>query len=251
MISIDQLRSLADPLRSYRFLVILPQIKNEEVTDLVVDVPSIPFPTLEQIAVAEGSKEVYFPGHVSQSPLSIKFFAGIDGKVFKYHQEWRSLIIAESGKRNYPSTYKRDILIRLLNGRHHTAVELRARGCWPINPAPLSLAAESSDMVDYSIDFSVDDVALRVNEGALFPVDDPSNSGAGSILQRISEIGQRFEQGRRDAAQRTNEFVARAETVRRQIDNITSIPRRVSEESRSNSSNTWDRIRDLTRGPRI
>ena len=152
------------PLISCRYRIRnLPLIGNNDSSKLlshIVSADSLSFPSLESEPIYAGGSNTYFPNTTDIAGFTLSLILSNNGVdvITKYFQDWRNLIIPETGIRNYADVYKRDIIFDLVaKDDNDPKLSLKYLGVFPTNVSPLSLSSESSDVIRFEQEFSVDD----------------------------------------------------------------------------------------------
>jgi hypothetical protein len=188
-LTINDVRNLGDPQRSYKWEVIMPTIglitlvnnnsrKNSykltgkstingtldvdqprTASIFVEEVEGLPFSKIDSEAFYEGGSNTYFPGIKDIDRVTLFFYQNESSYIPAYLESWKSLVVQPNGLRNFPSEYKHDIVVRLLDGRNNVTVAFRLRGTFPTVTTPLDLNYETG-RVRFAQEFSIDSSEL-------------------------------------------------------------------------------------------
>lgn len=128
-------------------------------SDYVEEVQGLPFPNVEREPFYEGGRNTYFPGIEDVGSFTIVFYQDESDRIQNYMFKWKALIVNPDGTKNYPSTYKQSINVRLLDNANRTIFSYRLLGCFPTISSPYNLN-NTSDRIVWAQEFSVDRVEI-------------------------------------------------------------------------------------------
>ena len=123
----------------------------------VEEVQGMPFPNVDREDFYEGGRKTYFASIEEVGTVTLVLYQDESGRIPKYMMDWKHLIRNQDGTLNYPTNYKKPIVVHLLNGLNVKVGSWRLVGCFPTNTMPYTLN-NASDRVTWVQEFSVDRV---------------------------------------------------------------------------------------------
>lgn len=152
--TIEQIRTMDSPQRSYKWLVQMPLIGNVNVSGFVEEI-NVPWPSISAEPHYEAGSNTYFPGEYDIDSFDITFYTDQSGTLERYLARWRSYVVTSEGLRNLPVAYKKRIIATLLSTQNIPKLIIHLDGVWPTSKTPTALSQESS-RVRTTQTFSVD-----------------------------------------------------------------------------------------------
>jgi hypothetical protein len=158
-------RARSDPLLAFNWYCDLPAINGTQLSWEFIEEITLPFVEFDQVSNYQAGKMFHYAHHHSIGTLSMKFYEDSQGSTTKYLDEWRRAIISlDSGLYSLPSEYKKVISVTVLDVSKLTVMFLQYTGCWPLRGDPLALISGSSDRVNPSAEFSVDEMRIKIGK---------------------------------------------------------------------------------------
>lgn len=163
--NIDVIRSRIEPARKYKWmLVILDRQRKITIPPEYIESVDFSYPDIPQEAVHIMATKRYFPDFSEQQQVSISFY---EDTLFSTQIElarWRQLIIHEDGTYGYPSEYKKDMQIHLLDPQDIRRAVVTCIGVFPSNASSLALDYTGSERIVITQQFSVDRLFIGIPE---------------------------------------------------------------------------------------
>lgn len=163
MLRLDQLRSLADPLRQYAYALEIPNVPgggDGETLSLRCTSTSLPGFGSEVTEVNLGGQKAQFAGRITfAGTFSVDIIEANNAEVFKTLDAWHQLQWnQEEGTQELSTTYKTDGYIKLLDTSNTEVLARRVEGMFIANLPDTPLDASSSEPIRMSIEFAYDRV---------------------------------------------------------------------------------------------
>jgi hypothetical protein len=162
MISIEDLRSLGDPLKVFNFevLAVMPGAIGAGFDDLRlrVSATSIPGVGVEPIVVSSGGHEVVYPGRIRYShSWRVEIQEYENPILLNALIDWHQLVWNRTnGVQAAPTDYKTDIVIQLQNSGKSTVRSWTLIGAWPQEIGDVGLDYRTSADVKIPLTFAYD-----------------------------------------------------------------------------------------------
>jgi hypothetical protein len=160
--------------------------------DWTIDLPdSFPSEYVEEVqapmadfevgaGIFRGGQRMYYADVQDISSLSLTFYGDNESKSLQYLQAWKDKV-GVNGVINYPSQYKRNIVVKLTDMKGTVHAQFAYYGCWPSKIPTVGLISSNSGRTILPVDFAVDGVIVT------FPA--ASGGLAGSLgLGRITDF---------------------------------------------------------------
>lgn len=103
-----------------------------------------------------------YAGAYDVGGASIKLYTDVSGISFNYPNAWLRSIRRNDGQWGLPASYKKDIIIFVLDSTRQVVVDIRLVGCFPNTWQSYNFEASASSPLFTSLDLSVDDFYINV-----------------------------------------------------------------------------------------
>ena len=141
---------------------------------------TLPFPQMEAESYFVGGNRVHFAKYVDVSGANMKLYVDQNDYALAWYNSWFNSTRDSMGNFNYPSRYKQDFEIDLLDATQSLICTFYVMGCFPKSASAFDLQSSNSGRLTLSIDISVDSVQLGI----------PDNKSAGtkSIMNQVTSM---------------------------------------------------------------
>jgi hypothetical protein len=164
MINIDELRNLSEPLKSYNFEVIIPNIPgggnlSGNDTRLYVNAAMLPGIGSQPITVEAGGHEVLYAGKAQYNHMwqvELREYENLN--VITMLQNWHGLQWDRpTGAQSPSADYKADsIYVSMLDSQRNPMKQFRMIGAWIAQIADLQLAYQQNQQIAFPLTFAYD-----------------------------------------------------------------------------------------------
>ena len=159
------IKERADPLMAWEWRLkdshfLLPN-GNRGVPASYIETIDLPFNNINvEDGLFGGGSYTYFPGFHDVSAFSVTFYEDNKAATLKFIKEWKALIKDfNTGFYNPPSKFKLQKLpVVLMDSKGNTILEVELQGIWPAETGNLSLDTASTNRVQITQTFSIDDI---------------------------------------------------------------------------------------------
>ena len=152
------IRSNYDVQRIYNWQFIITSPLSITLDTFLIESVSCPFTGTEAEPFHVGGGSLFLPSFFSTPSLTLEMVETNKGEVLRFLESWKELVVSKKGVFGYPSDFKvqASLLLLDLNKDEHTTIKLE--GLWPANTPPIRFTYQESDKVTITQDFSVDRV---------------------------------------------------------------------------------------------
>lgn len=110
------------------------------------------------VRIQKGPKSLFVPGTLSINTVTMEFIVPFPNLVQGYFDQWKKLIVDDSGYYSEQSWYKKTIYVRTYTTQGITSGTIKMIGAFPKNYYEYQLSYKAEDVVRYSIVFCIDDI---------------------------------------------------------------------------------------------
>jgi hypothetical protein len=183
-----------DAVQDWCWYCIMPRIGGKDLPWYYVTGANTPFRKFHVETLKRNGREAHYPeSYAMSSSLQLKFFVDSSSKSSQYLKAWQAEILgdanpalaANQGVWGYPAKYKKTITIAVLSVDRKELLVFKYFGCFVSDPQALDLGAGSSNPMELTVEFQIEDVDLTVKNG-LGIIDNLKEQAKGLAMDFIS-----------------------------------------------------------------
>ncbi len=197
--TLSDMKARSDPLFQMDWNVIMPNIEGNTLSYAYVEEVQLPMAHNDADGVFRSGSMNYYAKYNDIGAVSINFYEDRLLTATKYLQQWRGLIQTRDGTFNYPSKYKKFIIVQPKDAKGNILGTFVLHGCFPTNIQNYPFTSANSERVIVTAEFSVDNMVIDVfgnetgpstsNASASNPISGFNIENLLSGLPKISSIG--------------------------------------------------------------
>ncbi len=195
---LQEIQKRRDPVLSIDWIGIIqdpPGMKNS---------PQMPWAYIDEIqcspisispnAVFRNGIQQKYAGNYDVGSASLKLYTDVSGMSFNYANAWIRSIRRNDGQWGLPASYKKDIVVYILDSTREVVVDIRLVGCYPTSWQSYSLEATSASPLFTLLELSVDDFYINVEasptaaKNALSRFLAPITGALDSVSNKVSSV---------------------------------------------------------------
>lgn len=160
-------RRLANPVRSYLWKLLLPELPNTHfginyLLSSRIDSVTVPFMSFATEKAPDKNSYWYFAEHNDTGTITIEIFEDEDGQTLKYFTDWMGLIVNEDGTYNPPVLFKKNLKFYRMNVKKNDIMVSTYHNYFVSSISELSNSYDDNAYVKYSVILTGDSVTHEV-----------------------------------------------------------------------------------------
>jgi hypothetical protein len=165
------LQNIRDVVQDWCWYCVLPEIGGMQLPWYYVSGANAPFRNFQVETLKRNGHSVhYVESYEVSGPLTLKFVVDGSSKSNVYVKRWQGQILWDydpsqsfnQGVWGMPSGYKKTITLVVMSVARKELLTFKYFGCFPTNPQAFELGAGSSNPLELSVEFQVEDVDITI-----------------------------------------------------------------------------------------
>lgn len=148
-----------DPMYAHQWYAVIPGVVNAGEYIQSIQTPSIRYDAQSK---HKGGKVHHYAGFLTVENLQMTIYTEVSGMAASTASKWIRGVRSEDGMYALPNTYKKQVLLTMLDYNDGAIVGFRYKGCWPESWDSYDLNYNGSQILVTNMTLSVDDVEFAV-----------------------------------------------------------------------------------------